>query len=62
MAPHHQLELRGQLALPYPFVASSPSKDRPKSGFPKHDVGLRLRWVTLHMILGAIGLPGHVVA
>jgi hypothetical protein len=24
---------------PYPFVASSPSKDWPRSGFPKHNIG-----------------------
>ena len=40
VALYHKLEPQGAISpYPYPFVALSPSKDRPESGFPKHDAG-----------------------
>ena len=62
MVLHHRLELQGPTSpCPYPFVASSPSKDRLKSGFPKHDVGSWLRRAALPMDLGARCLLGRDV-
>jgi hypothetical protein len=53
VALHHQLEPQGPISpCPHPFVDSNPSKDWPKSGFPKHNVRSWLRWVLLRTISG----------
>jgi len=52
------------LPAPIPFVTSSPSKDRPKSGFPKYDAGSWMRRAARRVSLGAVDLswPCHVLA
>jgi hypothetical protein len=58
VALHHRLEPHEPiLPCPYPFVALSPSKDQPRSGFPKHNVGSWLQLVALYMGLGAFWPP-----
>jgi hypothetical protein len=48
VVPYHRLEPQGPISpCPYPFVATSPSKGRPKRGFPKYDVGSWSWWVIL---------------